>query len=122
MSVGGPQRRGLRRLVDATRNSAKGFRAAWTHEAAFRQEIAACVVLVPLALVLESGGIERALLIGSLLLVLMVELLNSAVEATIDRISTEHHPLAGQAKDLGSAAVAVSLLNVLVVWGLVLTA
>jgi diacylglycerol kinase (ATP) len=112
--------RGLRRLLDATRNSWGGFRGAWREEEAFRQEILAGFVLVPLALWLGENGIERALLVGSLFVVLIVELLNSSIEATVDRIGTERHTLSGLAKDLGSAAVAVALLLVVVVWALVL--
>jgi diacylglycerol kinase (ATP) len=78
------------------------------------------MVLIPLACVLATGGIERALLIGSVLLVLVVELINSAIEAAVDRVSLERHPLAGRAKDIGSAAVLIALLNVLVVWASVL--
>jgi diacylglycerol kinase (ATP) len=112
--------RGFRRMFDATRNSWGGLKGAWREEEAFRQEIVAGFVLVPLALWLGETGLERALLVGSLLVVLVVELLNSSIEATVDRIGTERHTLSGLAKDLGSAAVAVSLLLVVVVWGLVL--
>lgn len=111
---------GLRRIVNATRYSIDGIAAAWRHEPAFREEIVAAAILVPVALALDVSGIGKALMIGSLMLVLIVEVLNSAIEATIDRISPERHPLAGRAKDLGSAAVMLSLANVLVVWGLVL--
>lgn len=111
---------GLRRLWKSIANSWKGYVGAFREEAAFRQELAAGVVLVPLAVWLGRTGIERALLLGSLLLVLIVELLNSAVEATVDRIGTERHSLSGLAKDIGSAAVATALLNVIVVWGFVL--
>ena len=116
-----PGKSGLTRIVSATGYSWVGLKAAFKHEAAFRQELFLCLVLVPMALWLAHTGIERALLIGSLLLVLMVELLNSSVEAAVDRISDEHHELAGRAKDIGSAAVFVSLLNVVVIWALVLT-
>lgn len=112
--------RGLRRLWNSLRNSWNGLKGAWHEEAAFRQELAAGVVLVPLALWLGNTGIERALLLGSLFVVLIAELLNSAVEATVDRIGAERHELSGLAKDLGSAAVAMSLLLVVVVWALVL--
>lgn len=112
--------RGLRRMLDATRNSWGGLRGAWREEEAFRQEIVAGFVLVPLALWLGENGIERALLVGSLLVVVIVELVNSSIEATVDRIGPERHTLSGLAKDLGSAAVAVSLLLVVVVWALVL--
>lgn len=112
--------RGLRRVVNAARNSWGGFKGAWREEEAFRQEILAGIVLVPLALWLGENGIERALMLGSLFVVLIVELLNSSIEATVDRIGTERHSLSGLAKDLGSAAVAVALLLVVVVWALVL--
>ncbi|MCR6664985.1 MAG: diacylglycerol kinase [Methyloversatilis sp.] len=113
---------GLRRLLNATRYSAEGLGAAFRHEDAFRQEVIAAVLLLPLALWLGNSGVERALMVFSVLLVLIVELLNSAVEATVDRISLENHALAKRAKDIGSAAVMVSLLNLLLVWALVLSA
>jgi diacylglycerol kinase (ATP) len=96
-----------------------GFVHAWRYEAAFRQEIALIVVLAPLAMFLGRTGVERVILIGSCLLVLIVELLNSAVEATVDRVGDEHHELSGRAKDLGSAAVLVSLVAVATVWATV---
>ncbi len=111
---------GLRRIWNALFYSIDGFRAAWRHEDAFRQEVLLAIVLMPLALVLGQSGLERALLIASLVLVLIVELLNSAVEATVDRVSLENHHLAKRAKDIGSAAVLISLLNVPLVWALVL--
>ncbi|MBF0340306.1 MAG: diacylglycerol kinase [Magnetococcales bacterium] len=115
-----PGATGLIRVIHATRYSMLGMRAAWQHEAAFRQELSLCLLLVPVALWLGRGGVEQALMIGALLLVVMVELLNSAVEAVVDRIGPELHPLAGRAKDLGSAAVFVALVNVVVIWGLIL--
>ena len=111
---------GLRRLGNALGYSLEGLRAAYRHEAAFRQEVMLAVVLVPAGFYLGSNGIERALLVASVLLVLVVELLNSAVEAVVDRISLEHHALAKRAKDTGSAAVLGSLAILVVVWGLVL--
>lgn len=111
---------GWRRLVGATRNSLHGFAAAIHHEDAFRQELAIAVVLVPLGLWLGKSGVERALLAGSVLLVLIVELLNSAIEATVDRISFDPHSLAKRAKDLGSAAVMLSLAMAGLVWLLLL--
>ena len=113
-------RTGLRRLLDATRYSFAGLSEATRHEAAFRQELLLAAVLVPLGLFLGKTGVERALLVGSVLLVLAVELLNSAVEATVDRISLDEHPLAKRAKDLGSAAVMLSLVLLGAVWLLVL--
>lgn len=111
---------GLRRLINAARYSFEGFAAAARHEDAFRQELLLAAALVPLGLWLGDGGVERALLVGSVLMVLVVELLNSAVEATVDRVSLEDHRLAKRAKDLGSAAVMMSLATVGAVWLLVL--
>lgn len=111
-----PGKTGIARIIDATGYSWRGVRAAFKHEAAFRQELLLLVILAPVALWLGNSGVEYALLIGSLLLVLMVELLNSAVEAVVDRIGPEHHKLAGRAKDIGSAAVFVALLNAAVIW------
>ncbi|OIQ93041.1 diacylglycerol kinase [mine drainage metagenome] len=111
---------GLVRLWNAFGYSLAGFRAAYKHEDAFRQEVLLATVMIPLALWLPVGHIGQALMIASVLLVIMIELLNSAVEATVDRISLENHDLAKRAKDIGSSAVLVSLINVLVVWGLVL--
>jgi diacylglycerol kinase (ATP) len=111
---------GLRRLINATRYSLAGLAAALRHESAFRQEAMLAVVLVPAGALLGTTGVARALLIGSVLLVLVVELLNSAVEAAVDRVSPEEHALSKRAKDLGSAAVMVSLANVVAVWLIVL--
>lgn len=111
---------GLRRVIAATGYSMQGFRAAYQNEEAFRQELWLCVLLAPIALWLGESGIERALMIGALCLVLIVELLNSAIEATIDRIGLERHELSGRAKDIGSAAVFVALANVVIIWLLVL--
>jgi diacylglycerol kinase (ATP) len=110
---------GLRRLLNAARYSIDGFVAALS-EAAFRQELIVAAVLVPLGLFLGATGSERALLVGGVLLVLVVELLNSGVEAVVDRVSIEDHALSKRAKDLGSAAVMLSLVNAAVVWLLVL--
>lgn len=109
----------LRRLLSATRFSLEGLRSALS-ESAFRLEVSLAAVLIPLGLYLGATGVERALLVGSVLLVLIVELLNSAIEATVDRVSLERHPLAKRAKDFGSAAVMIALGNVIVVWLLVL--
>jgi diacylglycerol kinase (ATP) len=111
---------GLQRVINATRYSLAGLAAAIRHEDAFRQELLLAAVLAPLGLWLGNDGVERALMVGSLLLVLVVELLNSAVEATVDRVSLEDHRLAKRAKDFGSAAVMLSLATVGVVWLLVL--
>jgi diacylglycerol kinase (ATP) len=110
---------GIRRIINATFFSLAGLRTAWKHEAAFRQECMLCIVLVPLAFWLGRTAVERSLLIGACLLVLIVELLNTAVEFVVDRVGTDHHLLSGQAKDLGSAAVFVSLLLTAIVWGFV---
>ena len=111
---------GLRRIWNAFFYSMAGFKAAFLNEDAFRQEVLLAAVLVPLALFLPATALGKALMIASVLLVLVVELLNSAIETTVDRISLENHQLAKRAKDIGSAAVFVSLWNVVVVWGLVL--
>ena len=111
---------GLRRLINAFGYSLDGLRAAYLNEDAFRQEVRLALVLIPLGLVLGRTSIERALMIACVLLVIVVELLNSAVEATVDRISLDHHLLAKRAKDIGSAAVLLSLLNLFVVWALIL--
>jgi diacylglycerol kinase (ATP) len=111
---------GVRRLMNAFGYSLEGFRAAFKHEDAFRQEVFLAVVLIPLALYLESEALHRILMIGSIFLVLIVELLNSAIEAVVDRVSIERHALAKRAKDIGSAAVFVALTNVVVTWGLIL--
>ncbi len=115
-------RSGLARIGRALFYSLAGLKAALRHEHAFRQELMLAAVLVPVVFWLPATGVGRALMIGSVLLVLIVELLNSAVEAVVDRVSTEDHPLAKRAKDMGSAAVFISLLNVAVVWALVLLA
>ncbi len=111
---------GLKRVWNALFYSIEGFGAAWKHEDAFRQESILALIMIPLALFLGETALERALMIASLMLVLVVELVNSAIEATVDRISLENHKLAKRAKDIGSAAVLISLINVMVVWGLVL--
>lgn len=113
---------GLQRLINATRYSLSGLNEAIRNEAAFRQELMLAAVLVPAGLWLGPTATDKALLVASLVLVLVVELLNSAVEATVDRVSIENHPLAKRAKDLGSAAVMLALLNVVAVWGLILLA
>jgi diacylglycerol kinase (ATP) len=114
--------RGFTRIRKAFLNSLAGISAALQHEAAFRQEALLAVVLIPLALMLPASGLGRALMVGCVFLVMVVELLNSAIEATVDRISLDQHELARRAKDMGSAAVLLSLLNLVAVWALVLTA
>lgn len=111
---------GLRRVWNAMGYSMHGLRSAYRHEDAFRMELVIAAVAIPLALWLPVGNIGKALLVGSILLVLLVELINSAIEATVDRISLENHDLAKRAKDIGSAAVFVSLINAVLIWALVL--
>lgn len=113
-------RRGLQRIWNALFYSLDGFRAAFTHEAAFRQEVLIAGVLLPVALMTDASPAGKAIMIASVLLVLIVELLNSGIEAVTDRISLEDHALAKRAKDLGSAAVMLSLINVPVVWAVTL--
>jgi diacylglycerol kinase (ATP) len=110
----------MTRLFKALGASGRGFLGAFRDEAAFRQELALALVVIPTGLVLGHDGVERALLVAPMLLVLVIELVNSAVEATVDRIGFEHHELAGLAKDLGSAAVFLSLVLLAVVWVLIL--
>lgn len=111
---------GLRRILNAFVYSFDGLAAAFRHEDAFRQELLVAAILVPAVFFLPASGTGRALMIASVLLVLIIELLNTAVEAAVDRISLEHHQLAKRAKDFGSAAVFLSLLNAAAVWLLVL--
>mgnify|MGYP002400368217 FL=1 len=111
---------GIQRLWNALSYSLQGMISALRHEEAFRQESLLAALLIPTALFVPVGGTEKALMIASVLLVLIVELLNSAVEAAVDRISLENHLLAKRAKDFGSAAVFLSLVNVAVVWALIL--
>lgn len=111
---------GIRRLINALRWTVRGLKSTYKHEEAFRQEVLLFFVMAPLGLWLGHNGVERALLVGPLLIVLIVELLNSAVESVVDRISTDRHKLSGRAKDQGSAAVFVSLSLVALCWVLVL--
>jgi len=111
---------GFPRLMNAVGYSFEGFKAAFKHEDAFRQEVFLTIILIPLALYLEAQTLHRVLMVASLFLVLIVELLNSAVEAVVDRVSIERHALAKRAKDIGSAAVFVAITNVVVTWGLIL--
>ena len=112
--------RGPRQILKALIWSWKGLRAGWTYEASFRLEVYLCIIFFPLGLWLGRGGVEKALLCGSLLLVLSAELLNSAIEAVVDKVSPEFNELAGRAKDMGSAAVFLLMMNVLLCWTLVL--
>jgi len=111
---------GLRRVLNAAACSIAGLRAAYRHEHAFRQEVWVAVPLIGIACLVPVDGDGRALMIASVMLVLILELLNSGIEAVVDRVSLEFHPLAQRAKDLGSAAVCVGLVNVVVTWGFVL--
>lgn len=113
-------RTGLRRVMNALQFSLEGLHAAYKHEDAFRQEVLLALLLIPLALSTDTAGAGKALMVFSVLLVLIVELVNSGIEAVTDRVSLENHALAKRAKDLGSAAVMVSLIAVPVVWLLVL--
>ena len=109
----------ISRHISATKNSAAGLKAAWQNEAAFRLEVVASTILIPTEVWVGNRTVERVLLIGTCFIVLITELLNSALEAVVDRIGVEHHVLSGRAKDIASAAVFLSLLNLLVVWGLI---
>ena len=111
---------GIKRLANAFKYSVAGTLAAFKHEDAFRQEVILSIVLIPLAIYLGETTTEQALMIASVLLIIIVELLNSSVEATVDRISVKRHKLAKRAKDIGSAAVFFSLVNVSVIWFLIL--
>ena len=113
-----PRRPG--RILKATVWSMQGLRAAWLHESSFRLEVYLLLVMGPLAVWLGQTGVERALLLGSCLLVLSIELMNSSIEAVIERYGPEFHELAGRAKDMGSAAVFVLMMNVVLVWGFIL--
>lgn len=114
--MAGQTEKGLKRLVNACFFSIAGFKAAWEHEEAFRLEVLLFIVTTPLALWLGHTAVEKLLLIGSIVLVILVELLNSAVEAIVDRIGLERHELSGRAKDIGSAAVSLSLIWAGIVW------
>lgn len=107
---------GLQRFANALKYSKQGLHAAWQYEAAFREEVLALIVAIPLALWLGTTLLEKVLLISSVLLVMVVELLNSALEAVVDRMGTEHHELAGRAKDMGSAAVLVTIVLSVLIW------
>lgn len=118
--MGKPETTGFKRIINAFGFSLLGLRAAFKNESAFRQELAFCVILIPVSFWLGQTTVERALLIGALLLVLIVELVNSAIEAIVDRIGSDHHELSGRAKDIGSAAVLLSLVNSTIIWGLII--
>lgn len=116
------QNRGFFRFIKAAEYSWYGIKATYKYEEAFRQEAWLAIILTPVAFFIATSGIELALLLGSLLLVLIVELLNSAIEAVVDRIGSEKHELSGRAKDIGSAAVFFALMNVVVIWVCILFA
>jgi len=120
--MGKSETTGIKRIINAFGFSLLGLRATFKNESAFRLELAFCVILIPVSFWLGQTAVERVLLIGALLLVLIVELINSAIEATVDRIGSEHHELSGRAKDIGSAAVLISLVNSSVIWGLIIYA
>ncbi|MCG9732040.1 diacylglycerol kinase [Shewanella sp. Isolate13] len=111
---------GIKRIIRATGFSMQGLKLAWQHEAAFRQELMLAAIMLPIALLVDVTTVERVLLLLGLFLVLIVELLNSAIEAVVDRISSEHHSLSGQAKDIASAAVFMSLTFCGLTWALIL--
>lgn len=111
-----PHGAGYSRVIKAFYCSLVGIREAWNHEAAFRQEVLLCMLLFPIAIILGNSGVERALLSSSLFLILIVEIINTAVEAAIDRVGLEQNPLSKLAKDLGSSAVFLSIIHGIVVW------
>jgi len=117
--VANSEAQGLKRLVNATRYSLAGLKAAWKNEEAFRMEIVAAALMVPSAFWIGTTAAQRGLLVGTCFIVLITELLNSAIEAIVDRIGVEHHELSGRAKDIGSAAVMLSLIMTVIVWGLI---
>ena len=115
-----PGNDGITRIIKASGYSWQGLCAAWRNEAAFRQEVWLSILMIPLGLYLGDNGVEKALLISSVILIVLVEILNSALEAVVDRFGEEHHELSGRAKDMGSAAVALAFVLMISVWTLVL--
>lgn len=113
-------KQGLTRLINALGYSLDGIAAAWKNEAAFREEVLLAAIAIPLAFYFGRSGVERALLVGSIVFILIVEILNSAVEAVVNKASPEKHDLAKRAKDMGSAAVLFSLINAALIWACVL--
>jgi len=111
---------GLTRIIKAAKFSWQGFKAAYKHEEAFRQELLLAIVLIPVGLYIGQGGVEKALLVSSVVLLLLVEILNSAIEAVVDRFGGEMHELSGRAKDMGSSAVFLAVVYLVVIWGLIL--
>ncbi len=114
-----PGKTGLSRILDASKYSWHGYKAGFKNEAAFRQELFLGALLLPVAIIFAESPVELALLLGSLFLVLIVELLNSGIEAVVDRVSDEQHELSGRAKDLGAAAVMTALINVIIIWAII---
>jgi diacylglycerol kinase (ATP) len=119
-NTGKPGNTGITRIIKATGYSLQGLKAGWKHEAAIRQELMLLVIALPVAMLVDVTLVEKILLVGVLVLLFVTELLNSAIEAVVDRIGVEHHELSGRAKDLGSAAVMIMLLFSAVTWGLIL--
>lgn len=115
-----PAKKGIARLIAATKYSAAGLKAAFKSEEAFRLEVYAFIILAPLGMWLGDGGVEKLLLVGSVVQLMLVELLNTAIEVVINRIGPEFHPLSGRAKDIGSACVLIAIGMVVLTWGLVL--
>lgn len=115
-----PGKTGLKRLLDATGYSVRGLKACYNNEAAFRQEMLALAVLLPLSFFVAQSPMQWLILVGPLLLLLIIELLNSAIETTVDRIGPEKHELSGRAKDMGSAAVMITLVLIACCWGTVI--
>ena len=111
---------GITRIIKAGIFSWQGFKAAYKHEEAFRQEVWLAVVLVPIAIYIGEGGVEKALLVGSVFLLMLVEILNSAIEAVVDRFGGEQHELSGRAKDMGSSAVFLAVVILLLTWGFII--
>lgn len=115
-----PGKSGVARIVAAFGYSIQGLRSCWRTEAAFRLEVLATILMLPLALYLGDSNVEKALLVAALMLVLVVEVINSSIEAVVDRVGSEFHALSGMAKDLGSSAVLLSLINAGLVWAIIL--
>lgn len=118
--MGDGTNRGFKRLVNAFYYSMAGFKAAWINEEAFRQELLSGIIVVPAGFFIGATGTQRAILIGSYLIIPLVELLNSAIEATVDRFGNERNELSGRAKDIGSAAVFLSICTAVIMWGLII--
>ena len=115
----GEKERGIKRLINAFRYTFAGLKAAWIHEEAFRQEILLLIFVIPLGAWLGNSGTQRAVLIGFYFIIPIVELINSSIEAVVDRVGEEHHLLSGRAKDLGSAAVFLSICTAIVIWSII---